>query len=80
MCNKPNDGTVVGAHCSGIRSHELGKGTGQKCTDAAIAYICHNCHVEVDQYKDGNGIAASERFLFAVVKSHDWLLKENILK
>lgn len=80
MCGNVNDGTVVGAHYTGIRQHELGKGMGQKSTDGAVAYLCYTCHSKFDTYHDENGVARSEEFLFAIVKSHDWLLKQGILK
>jgi hypothetical protein len=79
-CSNTNDGTVVGAHYTGVRQHDLGKGMGQKATDGAIAYLCSKCHVAFGQYHDENGVDRSEKFLLAIVKSHDWLLKEGILK
>jgi len=75
-CGKPNDGTIVAAHYTGYRQHELGKGMGCKCTDTATAFVCHDCHVIMDQYLDND----SEKFLFAIVKTHDYLFKEGIIK
>lgn len=76
MCGKPNDGTVVGAHLSGMRSHEFGKGIGQKASDSVVAYLCYQCHESMDQYHDGDGIRRSEKFLLAIVRSHDWLFRK----
>lgn len=74
-CGKPNDGTIVGCHYTGPRQHSFGKATGKKGTDSAVAYLCSHCHKDYDDYKDKNDVDRSERFLFAVVKSHDWMFK-----
>ena len=39
-----NDGTIVGAHYSGLRCHTYGKGTGIKVHDVLIADLCMECH------------------------------------
>jgi hypothetical protein len=44
-CGK-QDGTVVAAHSNQLRD---GKGKGIKSSDAAIAALCYNCHMIVDQ-------------------------------
>jgi len=77
MCGAGNDGTIIGAHYCGIRQQNLGKGIGQKPTDSAVAYLCHSCHVRMDQYHDGNNQSRSEIFFFAIIKSHDWLFKNK---
>lgn len=82
MCDKPNDGTIVAAHYQGFRQHALGKGTGIKPSDAAAAFICSECHDMVDGRTPGasqNQIERSEEFLFAVVKTHDYLLSEGVM-
>lgn len=86
MCNKFNDGTIVAAHYQGYRQHELGKGTGIKPTDSATAFLCSECHDQVDGRDNHYGmmslnpIVPSEEFLFAILKTHDWLLTNNHLK
>ena len=39
-----SNGTIVGAHYSGIRCHLYGKGTGTKCHDICVADLCSECH------------------------------------
>ena len=45
-CKMANAGQVVAAHSNSI---EDGKGMGMKASDACIAFLCHDCHSEVDQ-------------------------------
>ena len=47
-CGRTNDGTIVAAHSNQIRDQ---KGKGIKAHDFRVAYICHNCHHEIDQGK-----------------------------
>jgi hypothetical protein len=68
------DGTVVGAHYQGIRSHIFGKGKGIKPHDLLVADLCRTCHAEFDA-GEGSYVAdplqrkidLSERFLFCVM-------------
>lgn len=46
-CSTDN-GTIVAAHYSGMWSNKVGKGKGLKPHDAAIAYLCMDCHDIVD--------------------------------
>lgn len=80
-CGKHKDGTIVPAHYQGFRQHELGKGTGVKPTDSAVAFVCLECHDMFDGRvkAEGGEIDKSEAFLFAIVKTSDYLLKNNIL-
>jgi hypothetical protein len=78
-CGK-DDGTIVGAHYSGDLQHLLGKGMGGKCTDAAVAALCYDCHFHMDQYKDGNTVDRSEEFLYLIVITHELLLKAEYLR
>ena len=84
MCDKQNDGTIVAAHYQGMRQYELGKGTGIKPTDSATAFICSECHDAMDgrnnSLKHANNVDRSEEFLFAIVKTHDWLLTNGEMK
>lgn len=40
------DGTVVAAHSNQLRD---GKGRGLKAHDYRVAYLCHDCHTNIDQ-------------------------------
>lgn len=48
------DGTIVAAHSNQLRH---GKGRGIKAHDYAIAALCYQCHMEIDQ---GNGSRESK--------------------
>lgn len=54
-CGRTNDGTVVAAHSNQSRD---GKGMGIKAHDYRVAFICHECHAEIDQ---GNKFTKAER-------------------
>lgn len=54
-CLTPNDGTVVAAHSN---QQIDGKGTGIKAHDYRIAFICNQCHHEID---NGRNLTRSER-------------------
>ena len=45
-CKMANAGQVVAAHSNSI---EDGKGMGMKASDACVAFLCHDCHSEIDQ-------------------------------
>ena len=79
-CGKPNDGTIVAAHYTGLRQQEFGKGMGQKCTDTATAYLCHECHTKFDTYRYEDNIDSSELFLLAIVRTHDYLFLTGVIK
>lgn len=42
------DGTVVGAHYTGVRRQSYGGGLGAKVHDLCIAALCARCHREMD--------------------------------
>lgn len=54
-CFTPNDGTVVAAHSNQQRD---GKGTGIKAADYRIAFMCNQCHHEID---NGSGLSRAKR-------------------
>lgn len=64
---------MVAAHYTGLRAHLLGKGTGHKPHDLAIADLCHKCHYQFDVAGGGGTfekkIDRSEQFLFNIVKT-----------
>lgn len=45
-CGRVNDGTVVAAYSNQLRD---GKGKGIKAHDFRVAYLCNDCHMEIDQ-------------------------------
>lgn len=74
-----DNGTIVAAHYCGDLQYLLGKGAGIKATDAATAALCHDCHVTMDQFKDGNTTERSEEFLYLIVKTYELLFKKELL-
>ena len=54
-CGRPNKGDVVAAHSNQLRD---GKGKGIKAHDFRVAYLCAECHREIDQ---GKGMTREER-------------------
>lgn len=76
VCCGKNDGTVVACHYQGLRSQALGKGTGIKPHDIAVADLCSTCHQKFDAYEIGfqdyddpfmKKIDHSEEFLFRIL-------------
>ena len=70
------DGSVVAAHSNQLRD---GKGRGIKSSDAMIAALCNNCHMEIDQ---GSKLSKQERVEFweeAHRKTICWLFENNLL-
>ena len=70
------DGSVVAAHSNQLRD---GKGRGIKSSDAMIAALCNNCHMEIDQ---GSKLSKQERVEFweeAHRKTIGWLFENNLL-
>lgn len=54
-CCRVNDGTIIAAHSNQLRD---GKGKGIKAHDFRVAYLCNQCHMEIDQ---GSRLSKSER-------------------
>ena len=71
-----DDGTIVAAHSNQGRD---GKGMGMKSSDAAIAFICHRCHTEIDQGKEPAPIRLA-RWEAAHRATMRWLIEEGHLK
>lgn len=65
-CGK-QDGTIVGCHYTGLRQHTYGKGRGIKCSDAATADLCMECHAYFDQPQQRKSVDASEEFLHCIM-------------
>ena len=75
-CERFNDGTVVAAHSNQLRD---GKGKGIKAHDFRVAYLCNQCHIEIDQ---GSRLSKSERveaWEEAHRKTVDWWFLSGIL-
>ena len=62
-----DDGTIVGAHYTGIRQHAYGKGRGLKGSDIAVAFLCRACHEYFDQPAERKSIERSEEFLHCIM-------------
>lgn len=54
------------AHYSGLYADRLGKGTGSKCHDYAVARLCRSCHVKMDSYTEGNDEERAMAFIEAI--------------
>ena len=83
------DGTVVGAHYTGLRSYQLGKGRGLKPHDLCIADLCHKCHDAFDNnhasLSDLQGdfpkrVDRSEQFLFCVMQTLLRRVEQGVIK
>lgn len=68
------DGTVVAAH------RNEGKGMGIKCPDHQIAYLCFECHHDLDNEKHMNRDERRAFWNSAYVKTVDYWFKQEILK
>ena len=78
VCCGRRDGTVVACHYQGLRAQALGKGTGIKPHDIAVAWLCSTCHAKFDQYKMSiqeygdqwvKKLDHSEEFLFQILRT-----------
>jgi len=78
-CNN-DDGTIVGAHYSGIFSDLLGKGMGQKPHDHCVAYLCRDCHIDYDSYTHGNTYDRAIQFLMDILLTQERLFRDGKLK
>ena len=71
---------VVAAHYSGMGAHLLGKGTAKKTHDYCVAWLCHTCHTEMDNYTCHNDVTRSADFLMYVLLSMGVVLETEELK
>jgi hypothetical protein len=79
-CGK-RDGTVVGAHYTGVRRLALGGGFGKKCHDLFIADLCFECHREMDTNRNKETKwEHSEEFLFLIVQTIGRRLEQGKLR
>ena len=80
-----NDGTTVAAHYSGAGSYLLGKGTGIKGHDFAVAFLCYKCHKIFDEHKiTSDFIKDAYRndiyFLINILKTQARLFEKGVIK
>ena len=76
-CGKHNSGDVVAAHSNQLKD---AKGKGIKAHDYRIAYLCGNCHYNLD---DGPYLTKAERVELweqAHRKSIGWLFESGKVK
>ena len=74
LCGK--SGTTVSAHSN---YSEHGKGMGRKADDAYIAFLCHKCHMAIDQGKDMNYEQKRDMWYIAMSKTYHYLLSHGLL-
>lgn len=73
-CGRPNDGTVVGAHCN---SQMMGKGLGIKAADVP-AGLCYDCHASYDGRSSGAIVHNShEQWAWAAIRTMRWILETH---
>ena len=70
------DGTVCAAHSNWQGD---GKGMGIKASDAAVASLCHKCHMEIDQGHTMPKAAKFDQWNFAHRKTMRALIERGIL-
>jgi hypothetical protein len=83
-----NDGTVVAAHYSGLRSHAFGKGTGHKPHDILVADLCRSCHESFDQNRAMGHVSEStlrridqsEQFLYLILQTLLRRIDQGVVK
>lgn len=68
-------GTTVSAHSN---YSEHGKAMGRKADDSFIAFLCHNCHMEIDQGAEEYD-AKKLRWYKAMANTYHWLLTNGYL-
>ncbi len=74
------DGTVVSAHYTGKYSHRLGKGTGHKAHDFAVAHLCSKCHYSFDLYQDSHSDDMAIEFMLLIFETLNTCLETGELE
>jgi hypothetical protein len=77
-----DDGTIVGAHYTGMRRLALGGGFGLKVADNVHADLCHQCHLQMDQLgrEKARAVDHSEEFLYLCHLTMIRRLERQVLK
>jgi len=76
-CGNPKNDTIVAAHSNQLRD---GKGKGIRASDYRIAYLCAQCHYDIDQ---GNKLSKDDRrsaWEEAHRKTISWLFESGHIK
>lgn len=76
-CLKRNDGTIVAAH-SNMLCH--GKGRGMKAHDIFVAFLCSDCHREIDQGREHDGVEHRLYWTIAHGRTWEWILKNGLVE
>lgn len=76
LCNRLNRGDVVAAHSNQLKD---GKGMGIKAHDYRIAYLCHQCHAEIDQGHEMNKAMRQLNWETAHRNTIGWLFENGHL-
>ena len=72
-----SDGTVVGAHYTGIRRGAYGGGLGKKTHDICLAHLCFKCHTDMDtltrdkRFKTEHSEAFQHLILLSLIRLYD---------
>lgn len=77
VCGKGNHGDIVAAHSNQIID---GKGMGIKAHDYRIAYLCNQCHMEIDQGHEMAKAVRKSRWEYAHRKTIGWLFDSGHLE
>ena len=77
LCGKPNQGDVVAAHSNQLKD---GKGMGIKAHDYRIAYLCHTCHMDIDQGHELTKAMRQDRWEMAHRRTIGWLFDAGHLE
>jgi hypothetical protein len=76
------DGTVVGAHYSGVRRLALGGGFGRKVSDLFIADLCSRCHTFMDTLSRDKSrqYEHSEEFFFYIALTTERRFNQGVIE
>lgn len=71
-----DDNTIVACHYQGRMGHKVGRGMGRKAHDAAIAFLCGQCHDIVDD-RTNQADEATRLAIQATAMANTWLALIN---
>lgn len=77
LCGKFNNGDVVAAHSNSLLH---GKGTGTKAHDFFVAFLCYECHRQIDQGKDWSREEKDENWRTAFDRSWIYMLTNDLVE
>lgn len=68
-------------HLQGMRAHSFGKAMGKKSHDFMVAFLCRQCHIEMDNHiAESSKMVHSEEFLFLIAKTWMYLIEEGVIE